>query len=157
MYKKILVPIDGSEASRMAIESSLRLAETTHVLKVVLMTVEEIPPKLRGYEGDLGIAVQEMKALMIRDAEALLASEAEAFANSEIAVEKKIVWGDPPYEIVHEAREGNYDLVIIGSRGLGGVEKLLIGSVSMHVVQYAPCTVMVTKLREKQKAIPSKK
>lgn len=156
MYKKIMVPTDGSEASPLAIKSCLRLAESTQVSKIVIVTVVEIPPQLRAYKGDLGSAYQEMEAMLRRDAEAILEEGAKYFAHCDTKLEKKLIWGDAPYAIVQEARIGKYDLIVIGSRGLGGVESMLIGSVSLHVVQQAPCAVMVTRMHGKQPSGPAK-
>ena len=52
------------------------------------------------------------------------------------AVETKLVWGDPKYEIVDEADAGNYDLLVIGSRGLSGIKGFLLGSVGSHVARH---------------------
>lgn len=90
-----------------------------------------------------------MKALLTKDAQNLLDYTKKRFANCPVPVETKLVWGEVPYAIVQEAKEGEYDLIIMGNRGLGGVENLLWGSVSLHVVRQAPCTVMVTRQRRK--------
>jgi len=60
-------------------------------------------------------------------------------------VEAKLIWGDPKYEIVKEAEEGKYDLLIIGSRGLSGIKSFLLGSVGNHVAQNVKCTVILVK------------
>jgi nucleotide-binding universal stress UspA family protein len=55
----------------------------------------------------------------------------------------KIDYGDPAEQIVSEAQAGEYDLVVVGSRGRGPVGRLLLGSVSTEVVAAAPCPVLV--------------
>jgi len=147
MYKKILVPVDGSEASLQAVDKCLELLKDETASKVVILTVTGLPLQLRAYEEEKGEAYSQMKALLIKDARDLLDETEKRFANCPVPVETKLIWGELPYAIVQEAREGEYDLIIIGSRGLGGVNNLILGSVGLHVVQRAPCTVLVTRQR----------
>jgi len=60
-------------------------------------------------------------------------------------VETKLGFGDAAHNIVEEANKENYDLIVIGSKGLSGIESKLMGNVSKHVVQNATCTVTVVK------------
>ena len=60
-----------------------------------------------------------------------------------IDAEMKTAAGDPADEIVKEAEEGSYDLLILGRRDLGSVGRLVLGSVSKEVAQRAPCPVVV--------------
>jgi nucleotide-binding universal stress UspA family protein len=55
----------------------------------------------------------------------------------------KMAYGEPADKIVAEAKEGAYDLIVVGSRGLGPLGQLLFGSVSARVVKTAPCSVLV--------------
>ena len=62
-----------------------------------------------------------------------------------ITFESKIVDGDPAKTVVELAREKNADLIVVGSRGLGRVKGLLLGSVSQKIVQAASCACLVVK------------
>lgn len=53
--------------------------------------------------------------------------------------------GDPAHHICEIANDGDYDMVIMGSRGLGRVSELVLGSVSRHVIRHVHCPVVVTK------------
>jgi nucleotide-binding universal stress UspA family protein len=53
--------------------------------------------------------------------------------------------GKPAAEIIRFAAEKKADLIVIGSRGKGGLERLLLGSVADEVVRTAPCSVLVVK------------
>jgi nucleotide-binding universal stress UspA family protein len=55
----------------------------------------------------------------------------------------KIEYGEPAAEIVGEVKRGQYDLIVVGSRGLGPLGRLLLGSVSTEVLRAAPCPVLV--------------
>lgn len=64
---------------------------------------------------------------------------------SRSAVIIQIARGHAAEEILKEAEAGDYDLIIVGARGLRGLTRFLLGSTSSRVVQYAPCPVMVVK------------
>jgi len=53
--------------------------------------------------------------------------------------------GDPAKALVEQAQESGADLIVVGSRGLSGAERLTLGSVSTHVVHHSPCDVLVVK------------
>ena len=62
-----------------------------------------------------------------------------------IDVNTQLVFGDPAFQIVRKAKEGNYQLIIMGSRGLGGIKGLMLGSVSQKVSQLSHCPVLIIK------------
>ena len=62
-----------------------------------------------------------------------------------IEVEPQLVSGEPAFQIVKKANEGNYQLIIMGSRGLGGIKGLMLGSVSQKVSQLSHCPVLIIK------------
>ena len=62
-----------------------------------------------------------------------------------ISVDTILAEGKVAEEIVRTAKEGKFDLVIIGARGLSRVEEIMLGSVSCGVAEKAPCPVIVTK------------
>jgi nucleotide-binding universal stress UspA family protein len=62
-----------------------------------------------------------------------------------LKVSTKLLQGRAADEIVETAREGGYDILIIGSRGLGGIKGFLLGSISHRVADEAPCPVLIVK------------
>jgi nucleotide-binding universal stress UspA family protein len=149
MYQKILVPVDGSKASFQAVDKCLEIAKSENVSKIVILTVTGVPTQLRAYKGEKMEIYSQMKALLTKDAQDLLDDIKKRFVDCPVPMETKVIWGELPYAIVQEAKEEKYDLIVMGSRGLGGAENLLLGSVSLHVVRQAPCTVMVVRQRRK--------
>jgi len=61
--------------------------------------------------------------------------------------ERRVVHGDPAIEICRVAEEGQFDLVVIGSHGSGFLKRVVLGSVSHHVLHHAPCPVLVVRER----------
>jgi len=61
--------------------------------------------------------------------------------------------GEPAAEILHEAEDPEYDLIITGTRGHRGIKRLFVGSVAQEVAQYAPCSVLVAKNPKPNQAI----
>ncbi len=62
-----------------------------------------------------------------------------------LKISKKILEGRPSDKIVETAKEGGFDLIVIGSRGLGGVKEFFLGSVSDRVADEATCPVVIVK------------
>jgi nucleotide-binding universal stress UspA family protein len=62
-----------------------------------------------------------------------------------VAIETMLAWGNPADVIVEKAREKEYNLIVMGSRGLGAISGLLLGSVSDRVVKLAPCPVLIIR------------
>jgi nucleotide-binding universal stress UspA family protein len=60
-------------------------------------------------------------------------------------VQRRVEYGDPAAEIVRVAADEGYDVVVVGSHGSGFVKRVLLGSVSHHVLHQAPCPVLVVR------------
>jgi len=80
-----------------------------------------------------------------RAGEDLLKKAMEDFGNSGLTIDTRIIWGNPSMEICREAKEGRFDLVMMGSRGLGEIKGYLMGSVSNRVVRHASCPVLIVR------------
>lgn len=147
MYKKILIPIDGSEGSAMAVNHCISLIESIRSEKITLLHVASIPSQLEQYSGKLGAALYKMKSQLQEYGEEILAAAKNKIEQNKpgVNVEAKMAWGDTKYEIVMESENYGYDLLIIGSRGLSGAKSFFMGSVSNYVSQHAKCTVVIVK------------
>ncbi|MBD1934415.1 MULTISPECIES: universal stress protein [Cyanophyceae] len=139
MLKTILVALDGSELSERVIES-LKELQIQPATKIILSHV--IPSS----ESEVEIAVDRPQTssedLPYRHIEKQLQSyQVDLNCDSEL----EIVTGDPAEEIIRLANIYQVDLIVIGSRGLTGLKRILEGSVSSQVVTDAPCSVLVVK------------
>lgn len=139
VFKKILVALDGSQSTELVFQAleQLQLEPTTHVIfsHVVAGAVSD-------FELVADRPHPHVEEVPYRHIEKLLQSYQEKLpGKSEI----EIVAGDPAEEIVRLANIYKADLIVIGSRGLTGLKRILEGSVSSQVVVDAPCSVLVVK------------
>lgn len=143
----ILVGTDGSddavEAARRAL-AVLAAADT-----VTLVCVAEPPPEASaglesGFAGGVATPEELERAHAAADAEARAALErTAAVVPAGPAVELRVEAGDPGPVLVRLARDLGADAVVVGTRGRGAVKRMLLGSVSTHVANHAPCPVVV--------------
>ncbi|WP_416671966.1 universal stress protein [Egbenema bharatensis] len=140
MFKRILVALDGSDLSEQIVQGleQIQLQSTTHVI---------IAHVIANFTADPDVAVDrpqtDTELIPHHQLEKLQAYQAALPCKSEL----EIVVGDPAEEIIRLANIHQTDLVVMGSRGLTGMKRILQGSVSSQVVEDAPCTVMVVKLK----------
>ena len=127
---KILVAIDGSKQAAMALDYASILANTFKS-KITLINVEE--SKLASLEPE---AVEQI-------GEAIL-SEAATRAKR-IQFEKRLEFGSPAEKIIEVANQGNYDLIVLGSRGLSSIKRYLLGSVSEDVSMHSRRSVLIVR------------
>jgi nucleotide-binding universal stress UspA family protein len=144
---KILVPVDGSQNSMEGVKVALKYAKATKT-NIYLMIVTPFIPGL-----DLEISAKEMDSLnesMKNRGEEIL-GKAQSMLTSEGVTAKTVLSSSisAADEIVSFAEKEKVDLIIIGSRGLGGAAtRFFMGSVASKVVSHAPCSVYVVKTRD---------
>lgn len=138
MLKTIIVALDSSDLSERVMQTLDQL-QIESATKIILCHVIPSP------ESDMEIQVDRphvSEELLYQETERQLQSyQAELPCESEV----EIVNGDPAVEIVRLAHIYHADLIVIGSRGLTGLKRILQGSVSSQVVVEAPCSVLVVK------------
>lgn len=138
-FRKILVPIDGSDHSRRAFEYALGLAESQGAHVVLLNSYPRIPMLIGGE------AREQLVRQCVKQSEKVLAPHAAKLRALGVEPVLVIREGKPGDVIVDEAADGDYDLVIMGSRGLSGLEGLLMGSATHKVLSAARCPVLVAR------------
>jgi nucleotide-binding universal stress UspA family protein len=139
MFKRVLVATDGSAHSRRAALTAAELARALGA-SLTLLAVYRVPP---GFEGEPDYS-RDLEAAL-REAHALLETEAAAIvANGGPAAEPEAIGGTQPEQtIVDAAASGQYDLLVMGTRGLGRLGSTLLGSVSAHVAAHSHIPVLV--------------
>lgn len=149
MIKKILVPTDGSDHARKAIEFASDIA-LKYKAKIYLLHVVTHEPKIPDSITELMGAehIHESPSyvhLQIVGGKILKLAESEVRTRGVEKVDSVVVEGDPAKNIIDFAREEGVDMIVIGSRGLGGIKDLFLGSVSHKVSHLAHCTCVTIK------------
>ncbi|MCB1191504.1 MAG: universal stress protein [Leptospiraceae bacterium] len=138
--QKILVPIDGSDSSKKALEMAAAFAQKVKGELTILEVIEDFGP-LPGYYEAVPEGVSRLKWI----SEQRFEKVHPMLENSSIKWKRIVEEGYAADKICEIAESGNFDLIIIGNRGLSAVARFLVGSVSDRVIHHAPCSVMVVK------------
>lgn len=142
MYKKILVPVDGSQDSYCALKEGELLAKAFNS-KLIILTVLTDTNVIEHYPGNF-LSTDFKKAQEQRGQKIL--DKALATIDYKDDVETCVRIGRASEEILKCSEEKNVDLIVIGSRGLGGFSRTLLGSVSDKVLNAAKVPVLVNKV-----------
>lgn len=139
MLKKILVAIDGSQPSQRALDMGAQIAEKFDAVLVLIYVIRDmqLPESLRQMaEVEL---VQESRLTTLQKIGQTILAEAATRAKKQGAknVRNEVRPGDPAGAILRYVAENGVDLIVMGSRGLGDVESMLLGSVSRKVSNLA--------------------
>jgi nucleotide-binding universal stress UspA family protein len=146
---KILLASDGSEEATLAAQTAVDIADKTNS-ELHVVYVGELDYGDPGYDPSYVVPdyeyMQQIKENLEQEARQALDVEAERVkAAGGRAVEAHLSMGSPDTEIVKLAEDIGAGLIVMGSRGLGGIRRALIGSVSDSVVRHAHCPVMVVR------------
>ncbi len=157
MLMKILACTDGSEQSHKALREVAKLAEKLDGAEITVIYVDSKTPltpswamgwaKEQGYSReDLRKRVKELEEEIKQEERAKVFNEADKIFHEKNLETKKIIKEGPPAtNIIEVASQQNFDLVVLGNRGLGGLRKLLPGSVSNAVAHEVKCSVLIVK------------
>ena len=143
-FKRILVPIDFSEASHKALFYATAFAEGCGA-EITLLHVVELPayPELGYAHVPMKEAEQKKAAL-----ETLELADLELGKSARLIKSRLVRVGNPSQEIIEEARTQNSDLIVISTHGHGGLRHLLLGSTTEKVMRHASCPVLVVREHE---------
>lgn len=136
---RIVVGVDGSEGSRVALRWALDEAERRHAVVEAVMTWHVPVVVASPYVGAF-IEPAELEAGAKEELDEVVAAEVADRAPSPI-VRQVVAAGAPAATLLERARGA--DLLVVGTRGRGGFAGLLLGSVSQQCVHHAPCPVVV--------------
>ncbi len=144
MFKKILVPLDGSPPATAAAKHGIQIAAKFDA-EVIFFHVCPNLNFMNEFSIHAAIDYTQLKEEFTLQGEKILANALLKYADTDLTIHKKLVWGYPSEEIIREAKEGGYDLIVTGSRGLSAIKGYLMGSVSNRVTKHAPCPVLVVR------------
>jgi len=146
---KILVCTDGSKYSQKALEEASVIVKGCNVNEVAIIHVYEkfdsFPISVEG-----NIEQTEINRLMMEEykkkGEKILSEALKFIEGKNIKARTILKKGHPADTIISVAQEEGFDMIVIGSRGLGGLKKLFLGSVSNAIIQEVNnCSVLVVK------------
>ena len=138
-FKALLVALDGSPSSGLALEQAADLASAEHVERLTLLAVT---PPVSSY-----VALAGQNPELLRDG--TRAQDAKRLADAAdgqpggLVPELVHLDGDPGRAIIEQAERGAHDLIVLGSRGHGPIGSLVLGSVSTYVLQHSTLAVLV--------------
>ena len=138
----VLVPIDGSAAALRALEHALRVLRTQVGARVHALNVQ--PPKIHPWPGKL-VSPDMIDAALRADGQRLLLPATEMAHAAGVTCLPHVSIGQPADEIVGYAGQHGCDGIWMGTRGLGAVTALVLGSVAQRVVHLAQVPVTLVK------------
>ena len=134
--KKILVPVDFSENSKKILGSAGDIAGQFGASLSVVFVVQSFDDYSGFFVPHMPVAQFEEE--MVQGAE----KKMESFLADQEGIEAKVLVGDVAEEVVRHAKETEVDMIIMGTHGYKGLEKVMFGSVAEKVVKTAPCPVL---------------
>ncbi|MCX9010409.1 MAG: universal stress protein [Candidatus Methanoperedens sp.] len=142
--KKILIATDGSDYTKRAVEYGIEIAKSTGAKLYAIYVIDT-----RAYDSLPESAPIEYAYLLLRK-EGEIATEYVADRARAIGMEaeKIITEGHPAEEIIKYAEENSIDLIVMGTFGKGGVNRLLLGSVASKVIRTSKIPVLVVPIRD---------
>jgi nucleotide-binding universal stress UspA family protein len=147
MYKRILVPTDGSTLSRKAVKTAVELAASVGAEVVALNVVPRYPTSY--FEGGISVSDSEVARVEKQWAEQgqALADEVEKAAEKAGVIAKAVtVRSDLVAEaIMAAAKKNKCDLIVMASHGRRGIKRLLLGSETQHVLTHGTIPVLVLR------------
>ena len=140
---RILIALDASEHSERALDFVTRMRWPAGSRVMVLSVLQPVAGTLSAFEPGVASAglLEEQRGRL----EEVVARAEGTLRESGFSTEGRVVAGDPREALVQTARSERADLLVVGSHGHSGLTKLMLGSVSSHVVTHAPCSVLVVK------------
>lgn len=139
MYKKIALATDGSEHSKRAAENAINIAKCSPNSKIEVLYVVD-PDKVKSD------VLSNWNSAEIGDKRKSRLKDVEKIAqHSGVSYEIKILHGEPGPVIVDYVNKNDFEIVIIGSRGLNVLQEFVLGSVSHKVAKRANCPVLIVK------------
>lgn len=142
--KTVITPIDFSDNAGLVVESAAYMAGTFGATLHIIFIVQNFEdysgffvPQMNvpNIEHELYVGAQEQMESFCRE-------HGEYFSKAGIVLEKKVLVGDVSEKIVEYAAEAGGDMIVMGTHGYKGLERIMFGSVADKVVKTAPCPVL---------------
>ena len=149
MFKRVLIPVDGSQTSNRALTTALQLARETGGLVRLLYVVEELA-HLSGYD-QFAVSSADMAAIVRESGQKVLDDSMAIAAAAGVQVDHVLVdtFTQRLGEVVAAAAKAwHADLVVVGTHGRRGIGRVLMGSGAEEIIRLAPVPVLVVRARD---------
>ncbi len=140
--KTIVVPVDGSEHANRAAQFAAKLASDASAALTLVHVYEPPTASLMGLEAK---SREEIEQTMRQLAQASFDAALEVIGTTEVPTTTRVLLGHPARQIVEFADASGADLLVMGARGRSELGKLMLGSVSEHVMRRATCPVTIVR------------
>jgi nucleotide-binding universal stress UspA family protein len=141
LFAKILVPVDGSDNSYRALDAALVLSEKLGSNITVIHVMEEVPITHIGSEKLLKELLEAYK----KENQDILSKCSEIATQKGLTIKTFLLQGNPASVILDFSKKEKFDILIMGSRGLGKFKELILGSVTSKIVHHSPCAVLLIR------------
>ena len=140
MFDKILLAVDGSDHALHAARIAAEMARTMKPKEFRIVVSYDIIPMYLG-EPNMQFAIDNRR----KDAEEILTNAIKTVGEIPCEIHTEVLEGDPATAIIEVAETRNSDIIVMGSRGLGRLAGLVLGSTSQKVVAHAHCPVLIVR------------
>lgn len=142
-FRKILIAVESGPIAAHAVDVGLELANTLKAETALI----HVTGALDSYGADTGISPAELQKLARQEGERVLLGVRERQQLPASTLEF-LEDGNPAVKIVKAAKSWPADLIVIGSHGRGGLDRVLLGSVAEAIVRQASCPVLVVRAQK---------
>ena len=136
--KKILVPLDGSKNSLRGLDEAIYLARQCHATITGLYVVPLSKPQTNSQ-------ISYIEKYLLQNASKFMSKAKKRSAQNGINFFDKIAYGDEGSTIINYANKKKFDIIVIGSRGMGSIKESFLGSTSNFVLHKSKIPVLIVK------------
>lgn len=140
MYRKIMVGLDGSDASEKALLAALDIARACGIA-VHALGVEEHLPHFAATIGE----VEEAKRELDTRFDQVMEKARHAAEEYGVAISTEVCAGNVALQLLRVSREGEFDLIVLGAKGHSVIRDFLLGTTTDRVTHHASCSVLVVR------------
>jgi nucleotide-binding universal stress UspA family protein len=141
---KILIGLDASIHSDRVLDFVARMRWPAGSRVIVLSVLQPVASTVTGAYEPTVIPAESLEG-MRQQLEEVVSRAEGALREVGFSTEGRVVAGEPRQALIQAAQSERADLIVVGSHGRSGIAKMMLGSVSSHIVTHAPCSVMVVK------------
>jgi nucleotide-binding universal stress UspA family protein len=139
--QSIVVGTDGSPSAELAVKRAAEIAKGTGAVLHLVTAYPDVPGYREQIAGSAKVEPIDLRTV----AESVLAREARHLEEDGLKIETHASEGDPADVLITVGQEVSADMIVVGARGLTGIQRFLLGSVSSKLSHHSPISVMVVR------------